>query len=121
MLAATDPANPYGALLAWPEAGLQRAVGASVILVNGRLAAYVSRGEKQLTVFLPEEEPELGIFGRGIAAMLARLVREGQRRALLVTTVNDDPVAKSVLGPYLVEAGFVSTSLGYQLRHAAHA
>src|ERR1700682_877587 len=29
MLAATDPANPYGALLKWPEAGLQRAVGAS--------------------------------------------------------------------------------------------
>jgi ATP-dependent Lhr-like helicase len=116
MLAATDPANPYGALLKWPEPGPQRAVGASVITVNGRLAAYVGRGEKQLTVFLPEDEPERGIFGRAIASTLANLVKKGARRALLITEVNGEPVAKSALGPYLAEAGFTVTSLGYQAR-----
>src|SRR5205085_3537042 len=41
LLAATDPANPYGAAGKWPAAGLTRSVGASVILVNGALAPHV--------------------------------------------------------------------------------
>ena len=53
VLAATDPANPYGTILKWPappgdaEAGGRgptRTVGALVVLVNGTLAAYISRG-----------------------------------------------------------------------------
>src|SRR5207247_795408 len=57
MLAATDPANPYGALVKWPAQGLTRSVGARVIIVNGALAGYVTRGEQALKVFLPEDEP----------------------------------------------------------------
>jgi ATP-dependent Lhr-like helicase len=117
MLAATDPANPYGALVKWPEpGGFQRAVGAGVILVNGTLAAYVGRGEKQLRVFLPDDEPSRGTFARAIARALASLVTDGPRRALLLTEVNDEPVGKSPLAPYLAEAGFTPSSLGYQLR-----
>src|SRR5205823_10792483 len=42
MLAATDPANPYGSIIKWPESmfGLTRSVGASVIIVDGKLVAY---------------------------------------------------------------------------------
>ncbi len=116
MLAATDPANPYGALVSWPEAGLQRAVGASVILVNGALAAYVGRGEKQLNVYLPEDEPQRAIVARAIAAALASLVREGGRRALLIVEANGTPVSKSAIAPYLAEAGFQPSGLGYQMR-----
>jgi ATP-dependent Lhr-like helicase len=116
MLAATDPANPYGALVNWPESGPQRAVGASVILVNGALAAYVGRGEKQLSVYLPEDEPLRGTVARAIAATLASLVREGGRRAILITEVNAAPVSKSAIAPYLAEAGFVPSGLGYQMR-----
>ncbi len=116
MLAATDPANPYGSLLKWPVAGLMRVPGANVILVNGMLGAYIGRGEKQLSVFLPENEPMRGIVAREIAKTLASLVANGLRRAMLIAEVNDAPAAKSDLAPYLAEAGFVPTAMGYQMR-----
>ena len=48
VLAATDPANPYGTVIRWPEtpaeaARLQRAAGARVILADGELLGYISR------------------------------------------------------------------------------
>ncbi|MCU1350268.1 MAG: associated domain protein [Acidobacteria bacterium] len=116
ILAATDPANPYGSLLKWPELGLMRVAGASVITVNGALGAYVSRGEKQLTVALPEDEPARSRTARAIAGALASIVTNGTRRALLIAEVNDQPVAKSELAPFLAEAGFTPSALGYQLR-----
>lgn len=119
MLAATDPASPYGSIVKWPESrfALTRSVGASVIMVDGVLACYVSRGEKQIFVFLPEDEPSRSIVARQVAKALASLVQAGVRRALLITEVDDAPVAKSAIAPFLVEAGFAPSSLGYQLRH----
>ncbi len=116
MLAATDPANPYGALVKWPAAGLTRSVGASVILVNGQLVCYVARGEKELTVLLAEDEPSRSMMAREIAKALASLVATGRRRALLITEVNDQPVARSAVAPFLAEAGFAPTAMGYQMR-----
>jgi ATP-dependent Lhr-like helicase len=110
LLSATDPASPYGALLKWPQAGLMRVAGASVVLVNGMLAAYLARGEKSLDVFLPEDEPARGMVGREVAKAVASLVTSGNRRALLLKEVTADA------GPYLVEAGFVKTAMGYQMR-----
>jgi ATP-dependent Lhr-like helicase len=123
MIAATDPANPYGSIVKWPEsrAPLTRSVGASVILVNGALAAYVGRGEKQITLFLPEDEPSRSMVARAVANALASLVRSGARRALLITEIDDAPAAKSALAPMLAEAGFAPSALGYQLRTLAHA
>jgi len=74
MLASTDPANPYGTVVKWPEPGPMRNVGSSVILVDGALAAYVGRGEKQVTAFLPDDEPRRSLVAREIARSLARLV-----------------------------------------------
>jgi len=116
LLAATDPANPYGAIVKWPEApgrNLTRSVGASV---NGALVAYVGRGEKQLVTFLPEAEPSHSMAGRAIARALANIVERGTRRALLITEIDDEPTAKSPLAAWLVEAGFTPSALGYQLR-----
>jgi ATP-dependent helicase Lhr and Lhr-like helicase len=110
LLAATDPANPYGALLKWPAAGLMRVAGASVVLVNGALAAYLARGEKNLTVFLPEDEPWRGMVAREVSKALAALVTTGARRAMLLKEVGAD------VGPFLVEAGFVKTAMGFQRR-----
>src|SRR5947207_15648912 len=81
LLAATDPANPYGALLQWPASGLMRVAGASVVLVNGGLAAYLARGEKSLDVFLPEDEPQRGMVAREVSKALASLATPGARRA----------------------------------------
>ena len=110
MLASTDPANPYGALVKWPAAGPMRNVGSSVILVDGALAAYVGRGEKQVTAFLPDDEPRRSLVAREIARSLARLVENGARRALLLADFDE------ALAPFLVEAGFRPTASGYQLR-----
>src|SRR5207247_3226079 len=56
VLAATDPANPYGATLKWPPRpstpSPTRSVGATVILVDGALAAYLARGDRQLLTYL---------------------------------------------------------------------
>jgi ATP-dependent Lhr-like helicase len=118
ILAATDPANPYGAIVKWPESSwtLSRSVGAEVILVNGAMACYISRGEKQFYLFLPEDEPARSTTAREIARALASLVHERGRRALLIAEVNDEPVARSPLAPFLVEEGFVPTAMGYQMR-----
>ncbi|HEU4888996.1 MAG TPA: DEAD/DEAH box helicase, partial [Thermoanaerobaculia bacterium] len=118
MLAATDPANPYGAIVKWPEstATMSRSVGAHVILVNGLMACYVSRGEKQLLLFLPDDEPSRSLVGREVARQLASLVHDGTRRALLIAEINDEPASRSPLAPFLVEQGFAATGLGYQLR-----
>jgi ATP-dependent Lhr-like helicase len=118
MLAATDPANPYGAIVKWPESTftMSRSVGAHVILVNGLMACYVSRGEKQLLLFLPDDEPLRSLVGREVARQLASLVHDGMRRALLIAEINDEPASRSPLAPFLVEQGFAATGLGYQLR-----
>lgn len=51
VLAATDPANPYGAALPWPEQGPTRSAGAMVVLIDGLLAAHITRGGKTMTTF----------------------------------------------------------------------
>jgi ATP-dependent Lhr-like helicase len=81
------------------------------------MACYVSRGEKQFYVFLPEDEPTRSMVAREVARALAALVKEGSRRALLVNEVNEEPASKSVLAPFLAEEGFVATAMGMQLRH----
>jgi ATP-dependent Lhr-like helicase len=120
MLAATDPANPYGAIVKWPESKftMSRSVGAHVILVNGLMACYISRGEKQLLLFLPDDEPSRSNAAREIARQLASLVRDGTRRALLIAEIDDEPASRSPLAPFLVEQGFSTTGLGYQLRQS---
>jgi ATP-dependent Lhr-like helicase len=119
MISVTDPANPYGAIVKWPPAGertLMRVAGARVILVNGALVCYLARGEKQLTLFLPEEEPTRSTYAREAANALASLVTSGARRALLISEVNGEAVKKSALAPFLAEARFAPTAMGYQLR-----
>jgi len=81
-------------------------------IVNGALACYVTRGEKELRVFLPDDEPSRSIVAKEVARALASLVETGLRRALLFTEVDDE------IAPFLVEAGFRRTSTGYQMRHA---
>jgi len=118
LLAATDPANPYGGIVPWPESAraLSRTVGSRVILVNGRMACYLSRGEQQLSLFLPDDEPGRSLVAREVARTLARLVSSGERRALLLSEINDEPAARSALVPFLIEEGFVPTSMGMQFR-----
>jgi ATP-dependent Lhr-like helicase len=120
-ISATDPANPYGTMLPWPALagalsdtagrGPTRSVGATVVLVNGELAAYISRGARQLLVFLPEDEPQRSATGRALADRLAAMAREDS--GLLVAEIGGTAIDDHPLSPYLVDAGFSATSMGY--------
>jgi ATP-dependent Lhr-like helicase len=116
VLAATDPANAYGALLDWPaspaDARPQRSAGALVVLHDGLLLGWLGRGDHPLLTFLPEDEPRRTTLARHLAAALGSLVDSGVMRALLVSTVDGSEAARSPLTPVFVEAGFSASSHG---------
>jgi ATP-dependent Lhr-like helicase len=116
VLAATDPANAWGALLEWPAAGgearPQRAAGALVVLHEGTLLGWLGRGEHPLLTFLPAEEPARSVVARRLARALADRVERGKHRALLIATVDGVEAARSPLVPAFAEAGFTATLRG---------
>jgi ATP-dependent Lhr-like helicase len=119
VLAAVDPANPYGTILPWPSMEgirLARVPGSHVVLVNGSLAAYLSREEKDLHCFLPEEEPFRSAVGRATAcALLSWMQRTG--RSGLGWSLNAHPPAnKGPLASYLLEVGLQPTGPGFRIR-----
>ena len=131
-LAATDPANPYGSVLRWPELPvaeedaetaprlLTRAAYAEVILRNGQLVAWLRRGNPNLLVFLPAEEPERSQAAAGLAHFLCSRGQERLRGAshqgVLITTINGQPVAAHPMARFLMDAGFHPGPLGMHLR-----
>ena len=122
-LAASDPANPYGSLLPWPgeNHGMARAAGASVVLVNGQLTAFLRRRNPSIRVILPENEPDRTRFARELARKLADVAirRQTSRSGLLIGEINDAPAREHFLARFLEEAGFVQSPLGLQMRHIA--
>ncbi|MEO6922997.1 MAG: DEAD/DEAH box helicase, partial [Bryocella sp.] len=129
MLAATDPANPYGALLRWPAApeegsSLTRSVGARVVLVDGALTAYMRRGNPNIQVMLPEEEPMRSQTARALAEFLVEHVQRGEnpegrgRNSMLITQVNGGNVAEHPLARFLLDAGFQAAPLGFNVRRS---
>jgi ATP-dependent Lhr-like helicase len=121
VLAAGDPANPYGAALAWPkseEVRLARAAGLHVVLVDGVVAAVVSRNARQVTPLLPADEPSRSRLAAGAARALRRWC-ETTARPALGWAVGDEPaLAESPLAPWLAEAGFVRSGPGFRLKNA---
>src|SRR5262249_41418105 len=118
VLAATDPASPWGAALPWPtSAGQpQRAAGAQVILRGGELLAWAGRSERNLLTFLPESGPEREAAARELAHSLSDLVAWGRRRAVLVAKVDGRDPKDSPLARPLADAGFAAGSRGWLKR-----
>ena len=120
VLAAADPAQPYGAILPWPrdEAAdrlpLQRAAGAYVVMVDGQAALYVERGGKGLLT--------LPAFGDGdvadaALAALPRLVAPGgPMREFRLERVDRDPPAESAIAERLRRLGFRQSYRAWLLR-----
>jgi ATP-dependent helicase Lhr and Lhr-like helicase len=131
-LAATDPANPYGSVLRWPELPvaeedsesaprvLTRAAYAEVILRNGQLVAWLRRGNPNVLVFLPAEEPERSQVASGLAHFLCsrgqERLRGASQQGVLITTINGQPVAAHPMARFLMDAGFHAGPLGMHLR-----
>ncbi|MEQ1910491.1 MAG: hypothetical protein ABMA15_16850, partial [Vicinamibacterales bacterium] len=163
-LAATDPANPYGATLKWPAfatpgmhgdvasarqarigrsgihtdvasegqaqvatsgkhadvakegRGPTRTVGALVILVDGALAAYLARGERQLLTWIPDAEPIRSRVARSVAHILIDRARAGgdTPRGMLIETIDNAPASTHALASCFVEAGFAAGAMGLQ-------
>jgi ATP-dependent Lhr-like helicase len=117
VLAATDPANPYGAALAWParpdDGGHRpgRKAGALVVLVDGELALYVERGGKTLLSW--SDDPDCV---QPAADALALAVRDGMLGKLAVERADGEAVLTSPLGTALEHAGFRPTPRGLRLR-----
>ena len=131
-LAATDPANPYGSVLRWPDLPvadedsetapriLTRAAYAEVILRNGQLVAWLRRGNPNILVFLPAEEPERSQTAAGLAHFLCsrgqEKMRHSSHQGVLITTINGQPVAAHPMARFLMDAGFHPGPLGMHLR-----
>lgn len=126
LLAATDPANPYGAALAWPPSAAPptdgaghrpgRKAGAMVVLVGGSLVLYVERGGRSVLSF-STDETALGVA----AAALAETVRTGRLGRLTIHRADGSPVLsggldRSALLRVLVASGFGPTPSGLRLR-----
>ncbi len=119
LLAAADPANPYGAALAWPRWSdedrrpLARAAGAYVVLLDGEPVIYLERGGKTLQT--------LPAFGDGEKAAVAvnalrQLLADGRFRSLQVERVDGVPVGESPHSEVLDRAGFQRSYRGWLLR-----
>jgi ATP-dependent Lhr-like helicase len=111
LLAVTDPANPYGASLPWPESigRASRVAGAHVILVDGEPAVFVERGGKRLVTF------PAAARGDGWTDALVSLVKEGRVGRLVVQQIDGVPAASSPLAPVLRSVGFAEGYRGLTL------
>jgi ATP-dependent Lhr-like helicase len=133
VLAATDPANPYGTLLKWPETsggspdanqaadigrGATRTVGALVILVDGIAAGYLRRGERAVLLAIPDAEPGRTRLAQGVARGLMDLASarpEGQR-GLFLETINGTRAGLHPAARWFVGEGFAIGADGLQYR-----
>ncbi|MFB1488589.1 MULTISPECIES: DNA glycosylase AlkZ-like family protein [unclassified Thiocapsa] len=110
ILAAIDPANPYGALLPWPDLGggspPKRINGAYVILVAGKPVLYLGSAGRQLTRFPSSISEEGGELALALAA-LHRVPQRGRKR-LVIQQIDGLPALESPLREGLLHAGFES-------------
>ena len=115
VLAATDPAQPYGAALPWPdtEGRPSRSAGAFVVLVDGEAAVFLERGGRSLVLF---PAAIAGGADEGWADGLTRLVKDGRLRSLELAKVDGAPVADSPVADVLRRAGFVDGYRGLVFR-----
>jgi ATP-dependent helicase Lhr and Lhr-like helicase len=122
VLAACDPANPYGAALAWPERPSDggrhkpgRKAGAVVVLVHGVLVLYVERGGKSLLSWELTDDDDSSELTTACRA-LASAVRTGALGKLTVERTDGVAALTSPLGRALTDAGFHPTPRGLRLR-----
>ncbi len=114
VLAATDPANPYGAALAWPEREGHRAgrkAGALVVLVRGELVLYVEKGGRTLLSYSDDDT----LLQPAVDA-LALAAHDGKLGRLTVQKADGAAIEDTPFADALLAAGFRLTSRGLRLR-----
>jgi ATP-dependent helicase Lhr and Lhr-like helicase len=120
VLAAADPASPWGAALEWPPLPGEpqgrrpsRAAGSRLVLVDGAPAVQLSaaHGLQQLLVWLPAEEPERARVGAAAAQALLGLAQaaRGRVEGVRVEEVNGAPAGDHPFATFLERAGFTAS------------
>jgi ATP-dependent Lhr-like helicase len=107
VLAAADPAQPYGAALPWPKragARAARVAGAHVVLLGGEAVLFVERGGRSL---VPLREPDESWLRQALVALVGHVKRGGVKR-LAVERFDGRPVGETEVMPLLLEAGFLA-------------
>ena len=114
LLAASDPANPWGSILPWPttngdprhaaRSGPRRVAGASVVLVDGAPVIYLSRGGKRLLTFPAADDVEVLSLA---LTVLPGAARAAPGRAMTVESIDGEPARASTRTDALLGAGFV--------------
>jgi ATP-dependent Lhr-like helicase len=107
VLAATDPAQPYGAVLPWPKRDdekrrPQRTAGAYVVLAGAEPVLYVERGGKGLALLVDDGDARVGPS----LEALAEFVKAGRVKKLDFERIDGEPIVGSALEPALVDLGF---------------
>jgi ATP-dependent helicase Lhr and Lhr-like helicase len=107
VLAATDPAQPYGAALPWPKRDTehrkpQRTAGAYVVLTGAEPVVYVERGGRGLQFLVEADDPRVPVA----LEALATFVTADRSRRLSLERVDGEPVVGSAWEPLLIEMGF---------------
>ena len=119
VLAATDPANPFGAALPWPDVvdadessrhRPARKAGSLAVIHDGHAVLYLERGGRKVLV-LHDDPARLN----AAATALAALVRTGRVPRLTVETAGGRSIGSTALGEALREAGFVPHPKGLRL------
>ncbi|MEO6398629.1 MAG: DEAD/DEAH box helicase, partial [Tepidiformaceae bacterium] len=114
VLAATDPANPYGATLPWPKREedqrrqLQRAAGAQVVLVDGEPVVYLDRSGRGITTLPAFDSPN--VHGLALAGLLAAFEQRGGR-GLKLERIDGLQAADSPVVEAFLAGGF---TVGYR-------
>ena len=107
VIAAADPAQPYGAALPWPKPAGGRAArvaGAQVVLLGGEPALFVERGGRSIVSLREPDEEWL----RPALAALVEHVKDKRGKRLAVERFDGEPVGETELMPLLLEAGFLA-------------
>ena len=107
VLAAADPAQPYGAALPWPKragARAARVAGAYVVLLDGSPALFVDRGGRSL---VPLREPEEDWLRMALVALVENMPKMRLKR-LAVERFDGQPVGETEIMPLLLETGFLA-------------
>jgi ATP-dependent Lhr-like helicase len=108
VLAAADPAQPYGAALPWPRragARAARVAGAYVVLLGGEAVLVVERGGRTL---VPLRDPDESWLRPAVAALVEHVRAGGAKKRLAVERFDGEPVTESEVLPLLIEAGFLA-------------
>lgn len=115
VLAATDPANPWGNALSWPPTAdtasrPQRVASALVVISNGQLLGYLGRTKQHLWTFESSETPQDEEAQVSLAKAIAAMASPG--KPVLLTKIDGISARQSSMLNHLLSVGFAATSKG---------